>query len=127
MKKQCLFILFALFLSACSSSPEDAFMQDYLERISRVSDHSFQPISTDLFPVIPTLHQRHYVISNAHMKAVMALDLLQCPKLSQKVAYRNSSLGKQMPPSQRLHYEKELLIELDDCIDYLQSTESEPE
>ena len=125
MKRVCLLIPFVLLLTACSPSPEDVFMQDYLKRISRVTGQSFSDFYPDPKTTVPALSDRQYVIASTLMKAITALDLLQCPKLSQKVAYRNSSLGKQMPPSQRLHYEKELLIELADCIEYLESSKTE--
>lgn len=126
MKRALSLIPFILLLTACSPSPEDAFMQDYLKRISRVMDQSFSSFHPDSKTTVPVLQDREYVIASTHIKAITALDLLQCPKLSQKVAHRNSSLGKQMLPSQRLHYEKELLIELEGCIQYLETVEVAP-
>lgn len=126
----CLLAPLVLFLAIWSPSAEDAFMKDYLKRISRVTGQSYLPFQLNT-PYertnIPPLKDRQYVIASTHMKAITALDLLQCPRLSQKVAYRNSSLGKQMLPSQQLHYEKELLIELEGCIQYLQSSEPDAE
>ena len=122
------YLISLLFLTACSPNAHyDNVMQDYLKRVSRVTDIEYKPFDNALFPAIPPLSSRQFNISDTTMKAFTALDLLLCPRLSQKVAYRNSSLGRQMMPSQRLHYEKELLIELEACIDYLQTREEPPE
>ena len=61
------------------------------------------------------------------MNAIDALGLIQCPGLSQLVAWRNSSLGKQMQPSQLLHYEKQLVNELSNCIQSLAGVEQQQE
>ena len=113
-------------LAGCQpASPMDALLSDYLQRISRVTKISIIPASEEQAPGLPPLSERAFDIPDIRMKALAALDLLTCPRLSKIVAYRNSSLGRQMPPSQRLHYEKELLNELTDCIEYLQDAEPE--
>ncbi|AMO57291.1 hypothetical protein GZ77_16165 [Endozoicomonas montiporae] len=120
--------LLLFLLSGCQpGSPADHLLDDYLKRISRVTEME-TPIQAEFtYPVLPPLKQRIYDIPDIRMKALAALNLLECPRLSKVVAYRNSSLGRQMLPSQRLHYEKELLNELGDCIHYLQETEPKSE
>lgn len=122
------YLMSLLFLAGCSRDAHyENVMQDYLNRVSRVTGIEYQPFDNSLFPAVPPLSTRQFSITDTTMKAFTALDLLLCPRLSQKVAYRNSGLGRQMLPSQRLHYEKELLIELEDCIGYLQTREEPPE
>lgn len=116
--------LLLLLLSGCQpGNPMDDLLDDYLKRISRVTETGPAPHKTTRELALPPLKERIYNIPDIRMKVLAALDLLECPRLSKVVAYRNSSLGRQMLPSQRLHYEKELLNELTGCIQYLQETE----
>lgn len=117
----------ALMLSGCSdhASPE-YFLEEYTHRLSRVTgiDTSEPDIP---IPALPPLRQRAYPVPDIRMKALEALDLLKCPGLSQAVAYRNSSLGKQMLPSQHYFYEKTLLSLIPQCIGSLQQTDQNQE
>ena len=116
--------LLLFILSGCQpGNPMDDLLDDYLKRISRVTGIDSVPHKNTINPTLPPLKERIYDIPDIRMKALAALNLLECPRLSEVVAYRNSSLGRQMLPSQRLHYEKELLNELAGCIQYLQETE----
>lgn len=118
--------LLMFLLAGCKpASPMDALLSDYMQRISRVTEISITPASEEQTPRLPPLSERAFDIPDIRMKALKALDLLECPRLSKVVAYRNSSLGRQMQPSQRLHYEKELLNELSACIQHLQDAEPE--
>ncbi len=110
-----LFLLLVL-LPACSdrSSP-DYFLNEYLSRLSRVTEIKLSP-SKPTAPTLPTLRQRTYTVPDIRLKALEALDLLKCPALSQTVAYRNSSLGKQMLPSQHYFHEKKLLLQIPQCL-----------
>ncbi|WP_422489431.1 DUF3080 family protein [Endozoicomonas sp. ALE010] len=117
-----LLFVFALMLSGCSdhSSPE-YFLEEYPHRLSRVTGVDI-PEPEIAIPTLPPLRQRAYPAPDLRIKALEALDLLKCPALSQAVAYRNSSLGKQMLPSQHYFYEKTLLSLIPQCIGSLQQT-----
>ena len=121
-----LLVLQLLLITGCQPGTlADALLGDYLKRISRVTGVDIIAYEENKTPVLPALRERTFDIPDIRMKALAALDLLECPELSKVVAYRNSSLGRQMPPSQRLHYEKQLLNELSDCIRYLQTANPE--
>ena len=122
-----LLLLSVLLLSGCSdrSSP-DYFLEEYTTRLSRVTGIDISPPDIAL-PVLPPLRQRAYPTPDMRMKALDALGLLKCPALSQAVAYRNSSLGKQMLPSQHYFYEKNLLSLIPQCIRFLEQTDGNQE
>lgn len=119
--------LFALILATgclagCSKTPTDQ-LEDYLIRISRVldvdlPDNSFTPIS------------RYSVSKNKLPQRKQSIGLLeylrisQC-QLGQVVGYKNSQLGKVAAPSQRLHFERDMLIHAQSCIESLQDQQSE--
>ncbi|MGI9277054.1 MAG: DUF3080 family protein [Endozoicomonas sp.] len=121
-------LLFVLLLTGCDqrSSP-DYLMEEYLKRISRVTEQSLSYHVPVQLPRPPELRLREHPVPDIRMKFLDALDLLSCPSLSQVVASRNSSLGKQMLPSQRLHYEKLLLARIGDCLHHLTGSDSKPE
>ncbi|USE34440.1 DUF3080 family protein [Endozoicomonas sp. SCSIO W0465] len=119
--------LAVLMLAGCSdhSSP-DYFLEEYTNRLNRVTD--IDPPEPDIsIPALPPLRLRAYPVPDIRIKALEALDLLKCPALSQAVAYRNSSLGKQMLPSQHYFYEKTLLSLIPQCIGSLRQTNEDQE
>ena len=122
-----LLLLAVFLLSGCSdqSSP-DYFLEEYTKRLSRVTDVGL-PEPDIVLPALPSLRQRAYPAPDIRIKALEALDLLKCPALSQAVAYRNSSLGKQMLPSQHYFYEKTLLSLIPQCIRFLEQTNEDQE
>ncbi|KEQ17216.1 DUF3080 family protein [Endozoicomonas numazuensis] len=121
-----LFVLL-LTLTGCGyrSTPEYQ-LEEYESRISTVTEVSL-PSPTISFPELPSLRKRQYPLPDIRLKALEALNLLECPKLTQLIAHRNNSLGKQMQPSQLLDYEKKLIVQLKDCIHYLQQQNKKPE
>ena len=131
MIRYTLLLLLAAFAGCQPNSPIDNLLDDYRKRIQRVTGVTLpqSTIETHRPPLLqlPTLKERVYEIPDTRMKVLAALDLLECPRLSKVVAYRNSSLGRQMLPSQRLHYEKSLILELSACIVYLQKSEPDSE
>ncbi|MGI9279883.1 MAG: DUF3080 family protein [Endozoicomonas sp.] len=122
-----LYFLFLLILAGCSyrSTPEYQ-LEEYEQRISNVTEQSM-PSATVSFPELPPLRKRHYPLPDIRLKALEALNLLECPKLTQLIAHRNNSLGKQMQPSQLLHYEKKLIVQLQTCTHYLSEHNRKPE
>lgn len=116
-----LFALLTMVLYGCSQrdAPE-YFLAQYTTRLSRVTDTEVSG-PTLLIPALPPLRHRSYPTPDIRLKALEAIDLLKCPTLSQTIAYRNSSLGKQMLPSSHYFHEKALLKLLPDCISTLQA------
>jgi len=116
-------VLFALLMAlfACSqrSAPE-YFLDQYITRLSRVTAID-APLPELAAPTLPSLRLRAYPMPDIRLKALEAIDLLKCPTLSQAIAYRNSSLGKQMLPSVHYFHEKKLLLLIPQCINTLQT------
>ncbi len=122
-----LILVFTLNLSGCSDHTSPGyFLAEYIRRLSRVTGIDI-PEPDFAIPKLPPLRQRAYPAPDIRIKALEALDLLKCPPLSQAVAYRNSSLGKQMLPSQHYFYEKTLLSLIPQCIDSLGQTDQNRE
>ncbi|WP_257252426.1 MULTISPECIES: DUF3080 domain-containing protein [unclassified Endozoicomonas] len=120
-----LLLLFTLTGCGFRSTPEYQ-LEEYEERISTVTGQPM-PSATVSFPELPPLRKRQYPLPDVRLKALEALNLLECPKLTQLIAHRNNSLGKQMQPSQLLHYEKKLIVQLKDCTYYLRQQDKKPE
>ncbi|WP_252176422.1 DUF3080 family protein [Endozoicomonas sp. 4G] len=120
-----LLLLFTLTSCGYRSTPEYQ-LEEYEERISTVTGQPLPP-ATVSFPELPPLRERQYPLPDIRLKALEALNLLECPRLTQLIAHRNNSLGKQMQPSQLLDYEKKLIAQLKDCTNYLQQQNKKPE
>ena len=116
-----LFALLTVVLYGCSQrgAPE-YFLDQYTTRLSRVTDIEFSGPKL-VVPALPPLRHRSYPTPDIRLKALEAIDLLKCPTLSQAIAYRNSSLGKQMLPSSHYFHEKALLKLIPECINTLQA------
>ncbi len=111
-----LVILVSLAISACQDRSDPRYiLEQYITRIARVTSINVRTTSHNDV-TLPTLNQRQYPLPEIRIQALDALKLLNCPALSQSVAYRNSSLGKQMLPSQLYFHEKTLLRLIPDCI-----------
>ncbi|WP_330927325.1 DUF3080 family protein [Candidatus Sororendozoicomonas aggregata] len=112
-----LLTLFSLFLlvSGCDRSSPQYILHEYSARISQVLDQPKVDLPHDA-PVVPSLKARQFVLPDIRLSFLQGLDLLKCPVLSQEVGFRNSSLGKQLQPSQQLDYEKKLINALGQCI-----------
>lgn len=103
---------------ACSSGPE-ALLEDYAARMARGLDQAVaQPVPTRL-PTFP--RNREQAISQPEVRLGLrdAWSLRDC--LGQLIGLRNSSLGKVMPPSQRLAYETQFAAALHACTETLES------
>ncbi|WP_422137626.1 DUF3080 family protein [Endozoicomonas sp. ALC020] len=120
-------LLLLITLAGCGyRSTAEYQLEEYEERISNVTGQPM-PSATVSFPEMPPLRQRQYPLPDIRLKALEALNLLECPRLTQLIAHRNNSLGKQMQPSQLLHYEKKLIVQLEDCTNYLQQQNKKAE
>ena len=116
-----LFALLTMVLYGCSQrSSAEYFLAQYTTRLSRVTETEVSAAKL-LIPALPPLRQRSYPTPDVRLKALEAIDLLKCPTLSQAIAYRNSSLGRQMLPSSHYFHEKALLKLIPDCINTLQA------
>ncbi len=114
--------LLSLLVSGCDRSSPQYILHEYTVRISRVLDQPRVDVPLHL-SIVPPLKARQFVLPDIRLGFLQALDLLKCPVLSQEVGFRNSSLGKQLQPSQQLDYEKKLINALGQCITSLAEEE----
>ncbi|CAM3977916.1 DUF3080 domain-containing protein [Ectopseudomonas alcaliphila] len=123
-------LLFCSFLLAGCGPANDglALQRDYLERLQRSLDapdvSSFDNRSISQYR-LPARRERFSDIPELRIGLLdLVIDARRCPRLQQLISQRNSSLGKQLMPSQRLGYEGDLLRTIDDCLPHLQDDSS---
>lgn len=103
----------------CQRAPDaEQQMDNYLSRVARVLKQEYTPFDADQLSQY-RLAERRDRLYDIPAERISLLDLLidvnQCKPLQQRIAERNSVLGKVMPWSSRLGYEGELLRALDSC------------
>ena len=117
-------LLCLLLLAACGPANDGLALQsDYLERLQRSLDaadvDAFDSRSVSLYR-LPARRERLSEIPELRIGLLdLVIDARRCPHLQQLISQRNSSLGKQLMPSQRLGYEGDLLRAIDDCLPHL--------
>lgn len=122
-------ILCFLLLAGCGQANDGLALQsDYLERLQRSLDapdvSSLDSRSISQYR-LPARRERISEIPELRIGLLdLVIDARRCPHLQQLISQRNSSLGKQLMPSQRLGYEGDLLRAIDDCLPHLQDDSS---
>ena len=104
--------------AACSSSPE-ALLEDYAARMARGLDQVVAQPTPVALPTFPRSREQAILQHEVRLGLGDAWSLRDC--LGQLIGLRNSSLGKVMPPSQRLAYETQFAVELRACLNALES------
>lgn len=103
----------------CQPTPDaERQMDNYLERVARVLKQDVAPFDTNQLSHyrLPERRERLYDIPTERISLLdLLIDVNQCKPLQQRIAERNSVLGKVMPWSSRLGYEGELIRALDNC------------
>jgi len=116
-------------LAGCGPANDGlALQRDYIERLQRSLDapdvRSFDNRSISQYR-LPARRERFSDIPELRIGLLdLVIDARRCPRLQQLISQRNSSLGKQLMPSQRLGYEGDLLRAIDDCLPHLQDDSS---
>jgi hypothetical protein len=130
MSRRILAVLALLALAACQPADEGLALQaDYLQRLNNALDadedtEDFDPAQLLRYRM-PARRERLIEIPEIRIGLLeLLLDVRRCPALQQQISLRNSSLGKQLPPSSRLAYEGDLLRALDACRTALQQNEN---
>src|SRR5690606_30469889 len=106
-------ILCLLLLAGCGPANDGLALQsDYLERLQRSLDatdfSAFDSRSVSQYR-LPPRRERLLALSELRIGLLdLVIDARRCPHLQQLISQRNSSLGKQLMPSQRLGYEGDL-------------------
>ena len=122
-------LLCLLLLAACGPANDGLALQsDYLERLQRSLDaadvDAFDSRSVSQYR-LPARRERLSEIPELRIGLLdLVIDARRCPHLQQLISQRNSSLGKQLLPSQRLGYEGDLLRAIDDCLPHLPDSAS---
>lgn len=116
-----LLLLCLLLLNACTPGDDGlALQRDYLQRLDTALQgdgfSAFEPRSLSQYR-LPPRRQRLLELPEIRIGLLdLLIDAHHCPRLQQLISQRNSSLGKQLVPSQRLGYEGGLLRAIDDCL-----------
>jgi len=129
MSLRLLALLSLLALAACQPADDGLALQaDYLQRLNNAVEGD-QAADFDRAQLLryrmPARRERLIEIPEMRIGLLeLLLDVRRCPALQQQISLRNSSLGKQLPPSSRLAYEGDLLRALDACRTALQQSEN---
>lgn len=116
-------------LAGCGPANDGLALQsDYLKRLQRSLDaadvNAFDSRSVSQYR-LPARRERIQALPELRIGLLdLVIDARRCPHLQQLISQRNSSLGKQLMPSQRLGYEGDLLRAIDNCLPYLQDDSS---
>lgn len=120
MHLKLLITLCCLLLTGCERAPEaQRQMDNYLERLGRVLDHSWTAYDLRQLSDYRMPERRERMLDIPELRLGM-LDLVvesrRCQTLQQRVGERNSSLGKVMPWSHRFAHDGALLTAIDQCL-----------
>ncbi|WP_431686343.1 DUF3080 domain-containing protein [Hahella sp. NBU794] len=120
-------LLAMLSLTACLGPPDTSaeLFQDYRDRLERVLDTDF-PTADRTLPVEVYPRSKVLLRDVAELKINLLdfLGLTGC-ELNRLVGFRNSSLGKMMPASQKWLYEQQFLSLGDACLTTLEAQDEE--
>jgi hypothetical protein len=113
-----------LWACACGEPTLDETVEDFLRRVERVTETQVAAAYTPTVQSYPPLRELRLETTDLRIGLLDFVDLQGCG-LQVLIGERNSSLGRVMPPSQRLLYEHRLTRELDACITALVSAGEE--
>ncbi|AZZ93634.1 DUF3080 family protein [Hahella sp. KA22] len=120
-------LLTILSLSACLGPPDTSaeLFQDYRDRLERVLDTDFpaagRALPVEVYPRSKALQRE---VAELKINLLDFLGLTGC-KLNRLVGFRNSSLGKMMPASQKWLYEQHFLSLGGACLTTLEAHEEQ--
>lgn len=122
-------LLCLLLLAACGPANDGLALQsDYLQRLQRSLDaadvNAFDNRSVSRYRLLARRERLSEIPELRIGLLDLVIDARRCPHLQQLISQRNSSLGKQLMPSQRLGYEGDLLRAIDACMPHLQEDSS---
>lgn len=108
-------LIAAVFVLSSCSDPAQSMMDDYAKRLGRTLALELQnPAPLDLQP-LPSITATRADIAETSITLVELVATRACG-LDVLLGERNSSLGKVMPPSQRLKYELQFLNQVQPCL-----------
>jgi len=108
-------LLLGLTLGGCSEPPGKAELQDYQQRLNRVLALDTAKVNLVSAAPLPTKNSLAASLPDLRMDLLDAFATRQCG-LDQLIAERNSSMGKVLSASKRLHYEVKVLNVMERCL-----------
>ncbi|WP_027706716.1 DUF3080 family protein [Zooshikella ganghwensis] len=122
----CLILIGSLPLAGCQSDSPAAKLDDYLERLARSLEQATPTTDIDwTLWQYPSRTARWVEPEAIRLNFLAILSIKHCHTLTQRIAERNSALGKVMPITQQAIYERQLLPELSACLHHPETTSAE--
>lgn len=106
-------------LSACRGGSPEALLEDYAQRIARITGQPYQALPLPPGTPYPRHRERRRDVPEVRARLWDLGDFRRCD-LSQLIAERNSIMGRYWPASQRLDYELRFAHRLGRCQRWLQ-------
>ncbi|MBU2709832.1 DUF3080 family protein [Zooshikella harenae] len=115
-----------LLLTGCNNDSPTAKFDNYLSRLARGLEQPTPTLNIDwTWWQYPSRSARWITPQDIRLNFLAILSIKHCHSLTQRIAERNSALGKVMPITQQAIYERQLLPELSACLQHPESTSAE--
>jgi len=116
-------VLLILAIGGCLfRPPAESLLEDYLGRLSRVLDQPRPEVEPSELPRMPRSRELQVSIEPLSIGVLDYWGFRHCG-LAEILAERNSVLGRVMQPSQHLHMDGRLLIQLEHCLNAVEDEE----
>ncbi|MGI0116826.1 DUF3080 family protein [Zooshikella sp. RANM57] len=115
-----------LLLAGCNNNSPTAKFDNYVARLARALEQPTPSLNIDwTLWQYPRRSVRWIAPQDIRLNFLAILSIKHCHSLTQRIAERNSALGKVMPITQQAIYERQLLPELSACLKHPESTSAE--
>lgn len=111
-------LILALLGGCLFRAPAEGLLEDYLGRLSRVLDQPRPEVERGAVPRMPRSRDLQQSIDPLSIGVLDYWGFRECG-LAEILGERNSVLGRVMPPSQHLHMDGRLLVQLEHCMNDL--------
>lgn len=118
-----LLLLGSALLAACQPTPPEQLL-DYHQRVANVLELDAHWIEPEPLPAPPSRKLLQLPETDLRISLLDFLRLWQCD-LNHVLGQRNSPMGKQAPPSQRLHVSRDILLYGPRCVEQLRAERPE--
>lgn len=107
-------VLLTLLLTGCAADTPDAVLEEYLERVARVTELTGRPAEPPSRPPYPEVRALVLELPRRTVNVAEFVELHGCD-MGQLVGFRNSPLGRVQSASQRLGYHADWLRAVSRC------------